>query len=290
METTLFKLHNNLILSKFKKNEDINELSLKIFFKCIFTYKDFEQDFFKNEVQITDLVKSNNYKEIKKSIVNLKSQVLVINEDTKRKSFEAISIFETLKYKNGFLTFDFDNRIKDFILDLQSNYTIVDIENITKLNSYYSIKLYLLLKKDIYFNKKNYLIEELYNYLDLTDYYREYKNFKRRILIKSMEDIHRNTTLNIKEIVENKIGRKVNNLIIEREEKEIDLKSFINFLKENFKHRILFTHKPTKTEYYLNEKGLMTKDSLVVPKEESIDIYKFLYKNKEHYLKQIDIK
>jgi len=282
-----FKLHNNLILSKFSKKNDINELSFKVFLKCIFNYKEQKEDFFKNQILIKDINKSKDYKEIKKSVINLQSQVIILKDNEKEKHFKTTNIFDFLEYKSGVLSYDFKKEIKSYILDIKKNFTLIDFNNIIKLNSVYSIKLYLLLKKDLYYNKRFYELDELYNYLDLKEYNREYKNFKRYILTKSLKDITDNTTLKINNITEVKENRKTISLKIEREEKEIDFIDFIKYLKSNYKNTVLCHHKEKNEEYFINNSGYLTVNSLVIEKDESIEYYKYIYHNRVEILKSL---
>jgi plasmid replication initiation protein len=82
---------------------------------------------------------SNNYSKIGKEL-----------EELKIKSFKlpnghVVNWFSILEYKNGFIEYAFDIRLKEFLVNLNSNFTSYHLTNVLNLKSAYSIRIFELL-------------------------------------------------------------------------------------------------------------------------------------------------
>lgn len=121
------------------------------------------------------------------------------------------------KRNTGKIMVSIHNDLKPFLLDLKKEYTTYEVENLSGLKSIYSIKTYELLKS--FSNEtKNEVntyrtsVERFRYYLELKeDDYPRYSNFKQRIIKKTIEDINKNTDINIS-LIEHKVGRKVEDI------------------------------------------------------------------------------
>lgn len=86
-----------------------------------------------------------NLKKISKSIVG---HGVVIEDGIG--NFKAFSIVPNAKYENGVFTIYFNNELRPHILGLKKNYTTLEISVICGLTSNASIRIYELLKKEVY--------------------------------------------------------------------------------------------------------------------------------------------
>ena len=56
-----------------------------------------------------------------------------------------VNWFSCLKYENGFIEYSFDTRLKEFLLNINSNFTSYYLTNVLNLKSAYSIRIFELL-------------------------------------------------------------------------------------------------------------------------------------------------
>lgn len=133
--------------------------------------------------------------------------------------FEMINIMPYARYKDGVLDFQINYQIIPYLIQLNSNFTEFNLGNLLSMNSSYGIKLYKLLYqyKNIKFRK--FLVNELKEQFGLSDKYPQYKDFKRRVLEPSIQQINKLTDLNVV-YTEIKFSRKVEQIEFKFELKE----------------------------------------------------------------------
>ncbi|MBF8984828.1 replication initiation protein [Lutibacter sp. B2] len=88
----------------------------------------------------------NKYKQIEKITKELMTKVLVVH---KEKSILQISWISSAEYfkGQGIVELCFDPKLKPYLLQLKENFTTYRLKNIVQLKSYYSIRIYELLKQ-----------------------------------------------------------------------------------------------------------------------------------------------
>ena len=93
----------------------------------------------------------------------------------------------------GTIKIRIDDDMKPFLLQLKENFTQYELVYTLHFKSKYTIRLYELIKSVHYHNlteyKRRYSIAELQRLLD-AEIYTEYRDFKRRVLLPSMEEIN----------------------------------------------------------------------------------------------------
>ena len=168
----------------------------------------------KELAKLLELNKKGYYAELKKVIRSLQSQVFTINKivDGQVKSID-INWFYRAEYNQtkNTVSLKFAEDLKPFLLHLKDNFTSYSLENIVKLNSSYSLKLYEILKSKVFKKGKTFEItlEEL-NSLFLNPYVK-YNDFKRNILEKCKVELKEKTDISF-EYKEIKTGRKVTSI------------------------------------------------------------------------------
>ena len=121
-----------------------------------------------------------------------------------------ISSYE-LNLKTGEIIFEISGQLKPFLLQLKNNFTSVQLENIPKLSSGYSIRLYELLSQYKNLGKRVFDdIDKLQQMLGST--YTKYSHFKMRILEFAKKDLAQNTNITF-DYEEVKTNKKVTSLI-----------------------------------------------------------------------------
>ena len=168
----------------------------------------------KELAELLELNKKGYYAELRKVIRSLQSQVFTINKivDGQVKSVD-INWFYRAEYNQtkNTVSLKFAEDLKPFLLHLKDNFTSYSLENIIKLKSSYSLKLYEILKSKVFKKGKTFEItlEEL-NGLFLNPY-AKYNDFKRNILEKCKVELKEKTDISF-EYEEIKTGRKVTSI------------------------------------------------------------------------------
>ena len=148
-----------------------------------------------------------NRDSFKKSVKELESATLDI-------SSESIKWFEIFNFEssNGILEVKLNEQLKPYLLNLKNRFVLAQLDSILNLNGYYSKRFYLLLAQYKKMQKYKYDLIKLHKILSTPNSLQKlYSNFKLRVLDFSINEINKNTELNV-EYEENKIGKSVNSL------------------------------------------------------------------------------
>jgi hypothetical protein len=111
----------------------------------------------------------------------------------------------------SYLAFKINPDLKPYLIELSNNFTSYIFENITQLNSQYSIRIYELLKQ---FENNNggwwkKTIEELREILRIEPkQYPKYANFKQKVILQAQKELEEKTDIKFT-FEEHKTGRKV---------------------------------------------------------------------------------
>jgi plasmid replication initiation protein len=151
------------------------------------------------------------YQDLKDIANRLNKQPIEIRPEPKRViTAYFISSYE-LNFETGEITFEISGLLKPFLLQLKNNFTSFHLENIPKLSSGYSIRLYELLSQYKTIGKRTFddigRLQEM-----LGSAYEQYGHFKARVLEPTKKDISKNTNISF-EYKEIKTGKKVTKLV-----------------------------------------------------------------------------
>lgn len=172
------------------------------------TYRFRARDF----IEIIGNKKGTGFYSYLKEIVNgLQSKVLTIKEDGKQRNYNWVitSIYED---KEGYITLQFHPKLKYLFLELKEKFTTYQLENVVRLNSVYSIRIYELLKQYERLKKRQFTIQELRKLLAIEpEKYKQYGHFKSKVLLVAQSEINEKTDIEIN-FTEIKTGRKVTSI------------------------------------------------------------------------------
>ncbi len=151
------------------------------------------------------------YQDLKEIANRLNKQPIEIRPDPQRIiTAYFISSYE-LNHKTGEITFEISGQLKPFLLQLKNNFTSVQLENIPRLSSGYSIRLYEILYQYKFIGKRAFdNIDRLQQMLGSS--YGKYSHFKARVLEFAKKDITKNTNITF-DYEEIKTGKKVTKLV-----------------------------------------------------------------------------
>lgn len=149
------------------------------------------------------------------------SQLPVITKELMKKVFEIddqgtgeflqVAWLSAVKYKkkSGEIDLEFSPYLKPYLLDLKGFFTQYKLSNILSMKSKYSPRIYEILKMNEY-QKKGFIIsvEELRKLFKAENIYKNYNDFKKKIILKAQEELKKFSDINFK-FEEIKKGRKI---------------------------------------------------------------------------------
>ena len=177
------------------------------------------------EINILDFCKvigieinGDAYNRVKETIKSLadKSWWLTFTEK-KETLFRWINEAEIEK-GNGTIKLQLSNHLNPYLLELKKNFTKYELINILSLRSKYSIRLYELLKSYLWQGGWQVSVKEIRELLETEGKYKEFKDFRKRVLNPAIEEINCYTDLQI-EISTLKRGKSISHLHFKIDEK-----------------------------------------------------------------------
>jgi len=172
------------------------------------TYRFRARDF----IEIIGNSKRTGFYSYLREIVNgLQTKVLTIKKDGKQRNYSWVitSIYED---NEGYITLQFHPELKGFFLELKDKFTSYQLENVVRLNSVYSIRIYELLKQYERIKKRKLTLMELRAFLGIEPTkYKQYGHFKSKVLLVAQNEINNNTDISFM-FNEIKTGRKVTSI------------------------------------------------------------------------------
>ena len=235
-EIKVYKSRNNLVV---KSNELIQKASYelsaqeqKILLYIISKLKPNDTDFNIVELKMKEFCdvcgitfKSGaNYNEIEKSLKELK------NKNCELKTKKEVLLFHwlgTVKIDkvNNKIYVAFDTMLKPYLLQLYSNFTAYQLENILIMDSKYSIRIYelLLSVKAIGYYKTT--VSDLKKMLGCENKYSRFNNFRQKVLSISIKEINEYTDINVNTEYEKNESGETEDIIFNIVEKTTDEKN-----------------------------------------------------------------
>ncbi|AGT33912.1 replication initiation protein (plasmid) [Geobacillus genomosp. 3] len=137
---------------------------------------------------------SPKYTELREITKNLMRKVLEIREGQKFKQMSWVSYVE-YDGNSGYVSLSFDPRLKPYLLQLKREFTTYRLKNVMELKSSYSIRMYELLKRWQYVGGFEIRLDELRMMVGAGNKYREYHNFKKRVLNPAQQEISEKTDI-----------------------------------------------------------------------------------------------
>jgi plasmid replication initiation protein len=163
-------------------------------------------------MDILDIDRSHLYAQMILMIRNLMKVVVTIPlPDEKHLDTHWINSQE-YEIGGGYSDITFDPKLKPFLLHLKEKFTTYKLENVMKLKSIYSIRIYELLKQYQGIGKRTITIDSLRKMLGIElKEYSLYGDFKRKVILVAHHEINEKTDI-LFEYREIKLSRKVNEL------------------------------------------------------------------------------
>lgn len=200
---------NPIINAKF----DITAVQMKVFLKIIASVDQSQDDIPEISLTVQEIQKfvgkgaKNIHQYLQEELSKLrKKEIHYEDENIKLES----SFINTIVYhkKEGRFTFDIPKKIKPFLLQIKDNFTVLDIRNILFLDSIYAIRFYEFCKQFERFKGFEFGVDELKEMFGITDKYKNYYDFKLKVLRQARAELIKNSELYF-DFDEIKEGKKV---------------------------------------------------------------------------------
>jgi len=165
----------------------------------------------KDFMNLLGIKDKSKYKEIPKITKELMKKVFEIKEG---KDILQLAWLCSARYKTGegMVILKFAPDLKPYMLELKGLHTSYKLENILSLKSKYSIRLYEILKSNLFKNHIEIELEELKNMVCAKEKaYSIYNNFKNKVILQAYKELAEKTDISF-EFEEIKTGRKVTSL------------------------------------------------------------------------------
>jgi plasmid replication initiation protein len=208
--------HNELVKARF----NMSLMETRLFIALLARINKGDTDFSLCRIPISE-VSSNvdggkAYVEVKEAVIKLSSKVIMVETVDHNGKREIISdpLMATCRYKDGagFIVAQLNNFVKPYLLQLKGNFTVAEIKVLLQLRSYYSYRIYWLLKSYSYnSNAFGISIEELKNMIGIESQYPNFYDFKKWVLLVSQKElINTDMSFTFEEIKEGRSVKYVN--------------------------------------------------------------------------------
>lgn len=289
--------HNKLI--EFKGKMTTNEL--KLFSLIISDVREQQQKQFEEyEIDISvikEITKDKNfYDYISEVAFKLESKRIILESldeegEKYRTSIRLVNKPKITK-KSKTLKLYIDKDLIPYIINLKKEFTRYEIENILKLNSNYSIRLYELLKQYENIRTRKFKLNELKELLGLEnqEYSRIY-DFEKWVLKVAKKEINNNTDIAI-DYEKVKTGRIVTNILFKIEPKDQEKEIYIEYLNQNYNIKEFKLKAGLEKENFNSEQiiELFTIATEKLSNAEQQDIFDYIKINYLHMLKNEAVK
>jgi plasmid replication initiation protein len=214
-------MEKNYIVTKSNKlincDYDLSVFEQKIILTLASMVEPQDTEFKEYEFKIKDFIKllglkdQSKYTEIPKITRELMKKVFEIREGN---DILQLSWLSSARYKTGKGTviLKFDSNLKPYMLGLKEFYTSYKLANVLILKSKYSIRLYEILKSNLFKNCIEIELEELKSMVGAkAEYFKVYADFKRKVILQARKELKEKTDINF-DFEEVKTGRKTTSI------------------------------------------------------------------------------
>lgn len=138
-----------------------------------------------------------NYFNVKAALQKLSDNSFWIREGDDEVLLRWIESVRITK-KSGKVTIRFSDEIAPYLFDMQEKFTQYELYQTLALKGTYSIALYELLKSHSFKGNITIPMTDIRTYLCIADKYKDYRDFKKRVIEPSVSEINKYTDLNVK--------------------------------------------------------------------------------------------
>ena len=170
------------------------------------------------------------YELVKDSIKSIRDRSWWLEDDEKRILFTWIDTARIEK-GDGEIEIKLSESLRPYLLEISKNFTKYELINVLMLHTKYAVRAYELFKSYLYLHHWEVSLDTFRDLLGVEDKYKDFTEFKRNIIDKSIKDISANTDIKVSYTTVKK-GRNIDRLIFDIQEQ--DYQTVLDILdKEN---------------------------------------------------------
>lgn len=215
-------------------------VEFRVFFTMLTMISPDDVTFCEYELRVADIIRlfslsrdGRSYETIKEAAERLVNKTMVIyhtKEDGNR--YRTVIPFLTSASsqigdaKMESIRVTFHPELKPFLLQLRTEYLEFDVRNLARVQSQYSIRLYMMLRHQMNLKKTSvrYTVERLREVFEIGDKdYPLYGNFKQKVLVRACTDLSTTTNIRVDKMEEERSNRKVVAVVFHMSSQELPL-------------------------------------------------------------------
>lgn len=182
-ELTVFK--GNRLINEARYKLTLNEQKFILFAISKIKKDDKNKDYIfhiKEFIDLLNLEPHNAYGTLRRIIISIMRKPFTWSSGPDTEIF--FHWFSPAKYKRrqATVSFKFSDELIPYLFDLKKQFTVYRLQNILRLNSVYSIRIYELLKQSEWIGGREINLNELKELLGIPTIYPMYNDFKRNVL------------------------------------------------------------------------------------------------------------
>ena len=174
-----------------------------------------DEDFKPHKLWISEFasmigVKScNQYKELKKVTKHLMQRIMEIYSHEENKTVQ-VAWLSSAEYHHGkgYVLLEFSPQLKPYLLQLQNQFTKIEISDVMELKSIYAVRIFELLLQYESIGKRTTSLKDLKNYCGIKGEHKLYGDLKRTVINQAKTEINAKTEYEV-DYTETKEARKV---------------------------------------------------------------------------------
>jgi plasmid replication initiation protein len=153
-----------------------------------------DKDFKEYEIKIADFVQLLNirnnkaYKETKDLLYRLASRTLFIERENGFLVTGWVSSAEYFK-DTGLIKLCFDKKLKPYLLELKKEFTKLDLFTIVRFRSFYTIRIYMLLKQYEKIGGRTFELTDFRAKLGIEKKYLQFKDLRKRVINQAKKEL-----------------------------------------------------------------------------------------------------
>ncbi len=209
---------NNIIEAKYKLNTREQKVLL-LFISMLRPDHKSGHVYHTHVNEISEILNQNDakwgdaYDSFKEIVTTLKSKPLHLENDKELIICNWLGSVTIVK-QSGEIKFAFEPQLEPFLFEVKKNFTKYPLQNIIKLKSGFSIRVYELLKQYATIGKRRFELQDLRAMLGLEENaYPRYYDFKRRVLLTAQNELKKKTDISFTFKEERHGGKKISSLV-----------------------------------------------------------------------------
>lgn len=192
---SLSLLQQKIILYVISKLDQNMMIENDLFYVDV-TFKDLKEIIAVN-ISKEKLVKFTNHYYIIRTLKNLKERTLIIK--TKEQTLYTGWIIRFIHLKgNQTIRIYLDPYLKDYLLNLNRFFTYYKLENVIRFKNKNTFRIYELLKQYVFLNKRVISIDDIKYYLGLTNKYKLFPLFRKKVIDITINEINKYSDIRVK--------------------------------------------------------------------------------------------